>query len=114
VARTTPEDRFKTPWFYVLLALAGEQLHASAIERDVHTLSEGRVRLWPVTLCSTLDALTERGLIAELSPAERPPGESAKKRFYRITARGRRTLQREARHIASVAEEARMRLNPRG
>ena len=100
----------KQQWFYILLALAGGDLHGSGIEREVLSLSSGRVRLWPVALYGNLDALTERGLIVELGERERPPGESGRKKYYRLTSRGRRVLEEEARHLAAIADQTRARL----
>ena len=43
--------------YLILTALAGEHLHGLAIARAVEELSEGRTRLWPVSLYGTLDDL---------------------------------------------------------
>ena len=102
--------QLKQQWFYILLALAGGDLHGSAIEREVATLSLGRVRLWPVALYGNLDALRRHGLIIELGERARPAGESGRKKYYRLTRRGRRVLEDEARHLAAVAEQTRVRL----
>ena len=104
------DDRLKRPWFYILLALAGEDLHGSGIEREVSALSGGGIRLWPVSLYGSLQELADRGLIVELAGAKRPSDESEKKRYYSITKQGRRVLAGEARNMADTAQEALARL----
>jgi hypothetical protein len=52
------------------------------------------------------------GLIEELGDgAARPSGESERKRFYRITAAGRRALVQETRRIEALVDVARLRLH---
>ena len=82
-------SRLKTPWYYILLALAAGDRHGLAIARDVQTLSEAQVRLWPATLYGSLEELSDNGWIEELTAeADRPSDESERRRYYRIT-RGR-------------------------
>ena len=40
----------KTPWYYIMVALAANDRHGQAIARDVLMLSDGGVRLWPAML----------------------------------------------------------------
>ena len=101
----------KTREYLILLALAGGDLHGLAIARAVQDLSDGRTRLWPVSLYGTLDDLEEAGLIATL--AEPPADESEKKRFYRLTGAGRRALAAETDRLGGLVEVARVRLKPR-
>jgi DNA-binding PadR family transcriptional regulator len=104
----------KNTVYLILLSLAADDRHGSGIMRDVLDLTDGEVRLWPATLYGTLDELRANGWIDELSdPAERPEGESERKRFYRITRAGRRTLAAETERLASVVEEARARMTER-
>ena len=102
-------------WFYILLSLAEHDRHGSAIVRDVLGLTGGELRLWPVTLYGSLDELQERGWIRPLDePRERPEGESERKRYFRITAQGRRALTEEVRRLDAVAEVAHRRLGRLG
>ncbi|MCZ6917377.1 MAG: helix-turn-helix transcriptional regulator [Gemmatimonadetes bacterium] len=112
MARKSRSDhRLKRPWFYILLALVGDDLHGSAVEREVLALSGGSVRLWPVSLYGSLQELSDRGLISELAGSKHPSDESEKKRYYRITKNGRRVLAEEARDMADTAQEALARLS---
>ena len=97
----------KKAWFHILLALSESDLHGSGIAREAEKLSEGRIKLWPVSLYGSLQAMCDAELITELIGARRrPKGESEKKRYYRITQRGRRALMQEAHSMAYLAHKA--------
>ena len=102
-------------WFYILLSLADRDRHGSAIMRDVLELTEGDLKLWPVTLYGTLDELREQGLIRAL---EQPPAgadsDSARRRWYHITAVGRRALTAEMARLEGTVHVATQRLARRG
>jgi hypothetical protein len=66
--------------------------------RDVLELTDGELRLWPVTLYGSLEELREEGWVEALAESGRhPEGESERKRYFRITRAGRRALDAEAR-----------------
>lgn len=98
-------------WFYILLSLAERDRHGSGIMRDVLELTDGALKLWPVTLYGTLDELHEHGLIRALE--EPPPGaedDSARKRWFRLTAPGRRALAAEVARLQGTVQVAQRRL----
>lgn len=100
----------KRPWFYILLSLASKDRYGSAIQEDVHAASGGEVRLWPVTLYGSLEALVEKGWIRELGPDEQPDGGYGRERFYRLCDAGREALAAEARRMEEQARAALERL----
>ena len=100
--------------YLILLALADSDLHGLGVARAVQELSDGRTRLWPAALYSTLDELTDAGWIEELDdPRKRPADESDKKRFYRLTRAGHRALAEETERLGALVKIARSRLKPR-
>ena len=99
----------KPTWFQILLALAGEDRHGSAIMRAVLDQTGGTMRLWPVMLYSSIEQLTEAGLIQEIGGDDRP-AESERRRYYRITRAGRRALGDEAERMADLAKAAKAQL----
>ena len=102
----------KPQWFHILLALSEETLHGSGIVRSVLQETQGKVHLWPATLYGSLEDLAEFRWIEEVSePEERPPGESEKKRFFRITLAGARVLAAEAQRMHALATTALTRLD---
>jgi len=86
----------KPNWFHVLLSLTSEEQHGYGIMQEVLERTNGKVRLWPATLYGTLERLLEEGLIAEAS--RRPPADEddARRRYYRLTALGRRVVAAES------------------
>jgi DNA-binding PadR family transcriptional regulator len=107
-------NAIKTSWYYILLSLAGADRHGLAVAREVLTLSDGRVRLWPAMLYGALEDLCDRGWIEELTdPRRRPPDESEKKRYYRITRAGRAAAASETERLAGLVRVARSRVKPR-
>jgi DNA-binding PadR family transcriptional regulator len=110
---TVDEKPLKTTWFYILLALAGEDLHGLGIARDVLALSDGRVKLWPATLYGAIEELADRGWITELDEPRRPADESERKRYYRLTRAGRGVVTAETERMAGLVRVARGRVKPR-
>jgi DNA-binding PadR family transcriptional regulator len=107
-------ERLKPHWYYILLALAGGARHGLAIARDVQALSDGGTRLWPAMLYGSLEDLADRGWIEALDDERRrPPAESEKKRFYRLTRAGRAVVAAETERLASLVQVARSRVKPR-
>jgi DNA-binding PadR family transcriptional regulator len=83
-------------WFHVLLSLANEEQHGYGIMQEVLERTNGKIRLWPATLYGTLERLSDEGLISESS--RRPPADEddARRRYYRLSALGRRVLVAES------------------
>jgi DNA-binding PadR family transcriptional regulator len=79
--------------------------------RDVLELTAGELKLWPATLYGSLDELSERGWIRSLdAPPAFARNESARKRWYRITATGRRALAAETATLEATLKTAQQRL----
>lgn len=98
-------------WFYILLSLAPQERNGSSIMRDVLELTDGTLKLWPVSLYGALDELVEQGWIRALdAPPAFAKGDSARKRWFRITAAGRRALNAEVERLESTVAVAVRRL----
>lgn len=101
VSKTGPGDwsvssglALTAPVFYVLLALSLKDRHGYEILKYVEANSEGRVRLGPGTLYTTLKRMLDAELIIEL--AEPPdPDDDARRRYYRLSRQGRAALRGE-------------------
>ncbi len=104
----------RSNWFHVLVALADQERHGSAIAADVLEQTAGARKLWPATLYRTLDDMVDEGLIEALAGNAHPDGESQRKRYYRCTDDGRRALSEEARRMEAFAGVARQRLSDSG
>jgi len=94
---------------HILLSLAGDDRHGLGIAADVKAFTNGRLTLGPGTLYGTIKRLLEAGLIEDLGS---PSGDEddPRRRYYRITTRGRRALEAETEGLASVLGVARRRL----
>jgi DNA-binding PadR family transcriptional regulator len=115
--KTSPENflPLKPHWFHVLLSLSQENQHGYGIMQDVLERTGGKVRLWPPTLYGTIKRLTEADLIEEAS--ERPDAENddARRRYYCLTALGRRVLAAECARLEDLVSAMRSKpgLKPR-
>lgn len=98
-------------WFYILLSLAAQDRHGSGIMRDVLELTDGDLKLWPVTLYGSLDELVEEGWIKALETAPTSaPDKSDRLRWFHITAEGRRALAAEVQRMNATVRVAEQRL----
>jgi DNA-binding PadR family transcriptional regulator len=100
--------------FQILLALVDEDLHGYGIMRQVEDQSEGRMRLGPGTLYSSIKTLVEATLIEEIDArADAKLGEG-RRRYYRLTSAGRKLARSEAERIADLLRVARSKKILRG
>lgn len=90
----------------VLLALADEDRHGYGVIKEVERQTGGALRPGTGTLYAALQRLQEEGLIDD-SPREPGPGEDARRKYYRLTDRGRRLAGAEALRLARLLGEAR-------
>lgn len=96
--------------FHILLALAAGERHGYAIMRDIELRTDGVVRVGPGMLYGSIKWLLADGFIED-APA--PHAEAAKdaerRRYYRLTAAGRRLLKAEASRLSAALDLARAR-----
>ena len=100
--------------FQIMLALADGDLHGYAIMRQVEEQTGGRLRLGPGTLYGSIQALLEGKLIEEVDQPENSEVRSERRRYYRLTAGGRKLARSEADKMADVLRVARARKILRG
>jgi DNA-binding PadR family transcriptional regulator len=95
--------------FHVLLALSGEDLHGYAILKEVELRTGGKVRLSSGTLYGIVKRLLADGLIGERRSKPGDPSEDERRRYYRLTLRGREVASAEARRMDEILTTARAR-----
>lgn len=100
--------------FQILLALAGEDMHGYGIMRQVAEQTGGRVRLGPGTLYHSIQGLVEAGLIEEVGLREDERLGKERRKYYRLTAMGRKLAREEAEHMADLLRVARAKKILRG
>ncbi|HUB82470.1 MAG TPA: helix-turn-helix transcriptional regulator [Bryobacteraceae bacterium] len=89
--------------FHILLALAGGPLHGYAIMKQVERDTGGEVILEIGSLYRLLDRLVSDGVIDHVDSADE------RRRYFRITAAGRKALKSEAARLANVITLVRAR-----
>ena len=92
---------------FILLALASRPLHGYGIIRDVEERSAGETVLQTGALYRMLRRLLRDELIEECDP---PAGEGAdpRRRFYRLTRRGRLVLDADVERMSRLVRAARL------
>src|SRR5580698_5430110 len=99
----------KTHWFHIMLSLAGGEQHGYGIMQDVLERTAGKVRLWPATLYGSLKRLIEAELIEESDERPAPELDDARRRYYRLTALGRRVLNAECDRLQELVQAIRVK-----
>ena len=100
--------------FQILLSLAGEDLHGYGIMRQVADQTDGRIRLGPGTLYSSIQTLLEEKFIEEVDQREDPKLNHERRRYYRLTSAGRKLARGEAERLADLLRVARTKKILRG
>lgn len=106
-------DPLPSAAFQILIALFEHKMHGYAIMRQVESQTDGRVRLGPGTLYSSIQTLLEHKLIEEVDAGDDEP-ESSRRRYYRITSNGRKVAHAEADRLAQLLRVARAKRVFRG
>jgi len=92
---------------HILLALADGDQHGYAIAQTVEELTGGTVRMGPGTLYGSIGRMVANGLLEESSRGRGRVAEDERRRFYRMTALGRRVLESEMERLDRVVALAR-------
>jgi DNA-binding PadR family transcriptional regulator len=98
--------------FQILMSLVDDDLHGYEIMRRVEEQTAGRTRLGPGTLYNSIQTLSEAGFITEVLP--RRTEHTERRRYYRITAAGRKAGREEAERLADMVRVARVKKILRG
>jgi DNA-binding PadR family transcriptional regulator len=93
--------------FHILVALAGCDRHGYSILQEISERTNGTVRLSPSTLYSAIKRLLEERLIEELEERPDPEHDDERRRYYRLTAAGKRAALQEARQLEKLLADAR-------
>ena len=91
----------------ILSSLADGERHGYAIRKDVERRTGADVVLGVTTLYRLLKQLLDGGLVEESDTRPAPALDDERRRYYRITTAGRRTLGVEIRRMERVLAAAR-------
>ena len=93
--------------FNILLALADGEKHGYSIMLEVEANTNDLVRMGPGTLYGSIKRMLKSDLIEESDERADPQMDDQRRRYYRLTDLGRRTLRMEAERLASQIRVAR-------
>ena len=93
---------------HILLALSDGDRHGYGIMQEVARQSGGKYKMGSGTLYDNLEKLIDQGLVAEAP--QRSTKEDPRRRYYRLTAFGRRVFSAEITRLEEVVREAKLRL----
>ena len=111
MARVDPQKflPLKTHRFHIMLSLAGGEQHGYGIMQEVLNRTTGKVRLCPATLYGSIKRLIEAELIEESDERPAPELDDARRRYYRLTALGRRVLDAECERLQELVRTIRVK-----
>ena|SRR6266540_1037314 len=93
--------------FHVLLSLAGEERHGYAIMQEVARLTDSELHIEPGTLYRALHRMLADGWVAESPRRPAADVDDERRRYYRLTALGRRIASAEAERLWRLVTVAR-------
>ncbi len=99
----------KTQWFHIMVSLVAGEQHGYGIMQEVLNRTTGKVRLWPATLYGSIKRLIEADLIEESDERPAPELDDARRRYYRLTALGRRVLDAECERLQELVRTIRVK-----
>jgi DNA-binding PadR family transcriptional regulator len=88
--------------FAILLSLADGDKHGYAIMKDVRTPAGGGIAMGPGTLYGSVERMMRDGLVTESGVSD-----DERRRYYRLTAQGRRVLAGELERLDATIRTAR-------
>jgi DNA-binding PadR family transcriptional regulator len=97
-ARISPDDLLPLApaVFHILLSLGEGERHGYALKREIARRTDGKLRLGPGVLYGSIAKMLDQGLIEESDDRPDPHLDDERRRYYRITAFGRKVAQAEA------------------
>ena len=102
------QERPLTPVvFHILLALADGEKHGYAVMKEVEAATAGKVTMGPGTLYGSLKRMLKAELVRESDERADPELDDSRRRYYELTAYGRRVLQAEAQRLEEAVQWAR-------
>ena len=115
--RRLDPDRFlplKPVAFQILLSLADGERHGYGITQDIASRTSARLRIEPGNLYRSLKAMLDDALIEESERRPAPDLDDERRRYYRITALGRKVAAAETARLEMLVAEAKAKKWARG
>jgi DNA-binding PadR family transcriptional regulator len=100
--RTRPAAPLSAAVFSILLSLAAGEKHGYQIMKDARTLEGGSLNLGPGTLYGSIERMMRDRLVEQSGVSD-----DERRRYYRLTAKGRLALTAELERLDAMANAAR-------
>jgi DNA-binding PadR family transcriptional regulator len=85
----------------ILIALADGEKHGFAITLRIEDFTNGEVKIGPGTLFGSLKRLLDAGMLEQSSERIDPDLDDQRRRYYRLTGLGQRSVQQEIQRQSS-------------
>ncbi|MEN6570388.1 MAG: helix-turn-helix transcriptional regulator [Anaerolineaceae bacterium] len=92
--------------FQILLALSEMEMHGYRIMQAVQQNSNRQMHMGPGTLYGSIKRMLADGLIEESGERPDPDLDDERRRYYRLTALGRKTVKAEAARMDALVRKA--------
>jgi DNA-binding PadR family transcriptional regulator len=104
MSKTPPQSLppLTPPVFHILLALADRERHGYGIMQDVARQTADALQLGPGTLYGCLKRMLAARLVEESDERPDPALDDQRRRYYRMTALGRRIVREEVQRLAGA------------
>ena len=112
-AKTGPADALlplPLAIFHMLLSLSEGERHGYALKREIRQRTGGKLNLGSGALYGSINRMLEQGLIEESEERPDPHLDDERRRYYHITALGRRVAQAETVRLQQLVRMAESRL----
>lgn len=112
-SKRTQVDHFlplSLPIFHMLLTLTEGERHGYALKRAILQRTDGKLNLGSGALYGSINKMLEEGFIEESDERPDPHLDDERRRYYQITALGRRVVEAEAIRLRGLVRLAESRL----
>jgi len=93
--------------FQILLVLLDEERHGWGIVREVERRAGDTLRILPGNLYRSLREMLAEGLIEESARRPDPDLDDERRRYFKVTRRGREVARAEAERLEALVADAR-------
>ncbi len=95
--------------FHILISLADGEKHGYGIMKNVETQTRGQIKMGPGTMYGSIKRMLAAGLIEETEERPDPELDDERRRYYRLTAVGRKVAVAETERLSQVLKIARQK-----
>ncbi len=95
--------------FHILLSLADGEKHGYGIMKNVEVQTRGQIKMGPGTMYGSIKRMLAAGLIEETEERPDPELDDERRRYYKLTAAGRKVAVAETQRLTQVLKIARQK-----